>query len=438
MRILSAATVVLALLAFAACGSGDNAPPSGTPTSTAAPTPTPTPTAFHSPTPTPITSPYPTLTLTPAPTPTPFPTPVPGPALNVSSPTSVVFIRNPANGWTRQGELWIADLAGHTQRLTPEGVSGGFVGLVGDPFAGPAILYYITSASDDEAALYGRVLPDGEPQPLAHIRSWYSDRTVGALSPDGRYIAYTDRYGIELLDLQASEFRLIAAGGNKDQCDNPTLGGTIGACRGFVSVRWSPDGQRISAQEYYYEGGDSYIVDPFNIGTPIKAGNSGGADWAPASDAICSYGEYAEYSSLYVSRSPDWTKSSVLPGYVGQTTAPFHSVNGCEWMDEGTIATAILVDPGYPTPPYSYVASLDLSTGNLTTLTEDSQHEAAWSRDIFASPYDGLVFTQYWQPAPTDPNTEYPTQPEAIDVATGNHYSFLGAGDVIVAVTNPS
>lgn len=422
----------IATLALAATACGDGGP--GAPTATESLRPSPSPTATKARSPTPISSPYPTRLLTPAPTPTPYPTAVPGPPLNVDSETRVVFIRSPVNSYTRQGELWIAALNGNTQRLTPEGENGSFVGLWGDPFSGPATVYYIADASDESAIMYRRKLPDGNPERIAHIRPWSADRATGTLSRDGRYIAYTDRFGIELLDLQDHSFRLIAAGGDKEKCEGTTAGGSIGDCKGFVSVEWSPDGQLIAAREYFWEGGASFIVDPFDHSTPIEAGNCCGAAWSPGSDAICSFGEYGGYSGLYVSHAPDWKKKVFFQEYLTQLNPPYKNIIGCDWIDASTVAVAIMADPGYPAEPFSHVASFDLTTLAVTSLGDDSSHEQCCYRILISSPEDGLILTQYAQKAPVNPNVTHLTQTEALDVRTGARYSFLQGSDMIVAV----
>ncbi len=430
MRTLSAAIIALALSVVACGGDNNTATPSpslaASPTTSATPPPSATPTLE----PTQAPTPYPTLDLTAAPTPTPVPTPVPGPPLNLDSPTRIVYAAGSGAGYQPTwGELWIADLAGHTMRLTPEGAVANFVGLSGDPLSGPAVVYYVADATDDNATLYGRQLPDGQPQEVAHIRPWFSTNATGALSPDGRYIAYTDRYGIELLDLQTGQFQLIAAGGDRDKCFNPQPGDTLGVCSGFSNPAWSPEGSWLTATETFYESAAQVVIDPFSPGSLHAAGTYGGR-WSPEGSSVCTSSDQEGGGlGLHISGAPDWQVHAYLADYTDQAGGPAY-VGSCSWLDSHQLAIGLTAGNS---PSYTFAALFDTTTGSVTRLSDNPPAEQCCWRNVIAAPDDGIIFTQYFLPN-SNPNTTTPSQPEAIDVATGEKYSTLQQGDWIVAV----
>lgn len=424
MRWILASSVALAVIAFA-CGNDAD-----TPAASRTPSPRPAP-----------ASPLPTDTPTPtaSPAPTPIVTEAPGPPLNVSSLTRIIYTTHGSIDGATFGPLRVADLAGHTAPLTPDGVNASFVGLSGDPLTSDALVYYIADITDDSAIMYVRQLPDGEPQRIAHIRPWFSRLANGALSPDGRYIAYTDQYGIELLDLQTHEFRLItSSGGDKDKCKAQLPEpGSLGACTAFSSPRWSPDGKLLSVGKGYWEGGDHWMVDPFTPGsTPLPAGHCCGGQWSPTSDAICTWGDYGGYTPLFVNRAPDWTDEPH-----GQTSDDYQDpnrlqVNGCSWLDDKRVALAVIANESYPAPPSSWVEVIDLSTDARTRVGTTSLGEQCCGRPVFAIPGAGLVLTQYFiQNA--NSNISQSAQPIAIDTKTDTSYSVLQPGDIIVGVVTP-
>jgi hypothetical protein len=422
MRWLLATFAAIALIG-AACGDDDNAPPTGSPSPTPSVARTPTRTPARTPTDTPVPA-----TGTPAPTPTPSPAPTPAvtpsPPVNLEA-ARVIFTPRGESPYT--GKLWVADLAGHTQQLTT--VDAVFVGLTGDPFAGAATLYYTTDATDESAILYRRELPDGSPARTAFIRPWSENRATGALSPDGRYIAYTDRYGLELLDLQTYEFRLIATGGDRDACWSYT---NIGACKAFDSPKWSPDGKLISVSVGYWEGGEHFIVDPFTPGSrPILAGNSSGGHWSPSSQAICSYGEYGGPSALFISQAPDWIRKGYPQTEAGADTALW-SVDTCAWLDNDRVAMSVNSWAGPPPDrPSSYLGLFTLADGTVRKINYAPSSD--YSMYVVGAPTRDLILVQLYEYS----GTQLPHQPTAINVTTGEQYSLLHEGDWIIDVITP-
>ncbi len=444
MRTLSAAVIAIAI-SVVACG-GDNTPttsPTPGATATVSPSTTSTASTLKTATATPpsrLPSDTPTAPPSPTPSPTPVVTEVPGPSLDISSPSRIIYTSARSIDGSTSGPLRIADLAGHSAPLSPDDVSASFVGLIGDPLTVPATVYYIAGATDDSAIIYRRQLPDGTAERIAHISPWFSRTATGDLSPDGRYIAYTDQYGIEILDLQTQEFRLAAAsGGDKDKCNNPVPGqpGGLGACTAFNSPQWSPNGKLLSVAKGYYEGGDHWVFDPFTPGSsPIPAGHCCGGQWSPTSDAVCSWGDYGGYTPLFVTRGPSWIEETH-----GQTSDDYQDpdrlqVEGCSWLDDHRVAVVVIPNTSYPTPPSSWTEIIDLTTDARIQIGAKSLGEQCCGRTVYTVPDAGLVLAQYFI-SNANSNTSEPTKPAAIDVATGQAYSLLQPGDWIVTVVTP-
>ncbi len=112
------------------------------------------------------------------------------------------------------GELWLSDVAGaHAARLTPAGVQARFVGLIGDPTTGQGYAYCLSNISDESATIYRIHFPGGSPERVLTFTPWEGRFASAALSPDQSSIAYADRYGLQLLDLQSYHVVTLAQGG---------------------------------------------------------------------------------------------------------------------------------------------------------------------------------------------------------------------------------
>jgi hypothetical protein len=214
-------------------------------------------------------------------------------------------------------------------------------------------------------------------------------------------------------------------------------GGSIGACLAFSDPVWSPDGSRIEIHQTFYEGGKIAIVDPASPGVkPTDAGGCCGGEWSPDGDAICSWGGYDAATGLYISRAPDWDTATYTGDFaVLYPTSPTKGVDSCSWIDSDTLALGISSSGGYPDPNYSYATMVELSSDTATNIGPLPVGEECCNRQVYAVRDVGLVLSQYLQNSA--PNVNTPSQPEAIDVATGQTYSLLQAGDWIVAVVTP-
>jgi hypothetical protein len=409
MRKLVAVLVVS--LAFVACGGGSSMSTT-LPSSSAKTAATDVPTT---PTPTPI----------PPTTPSPAPTPVAPPPLGfVDSPARIVFQRSSKTTALDIGELWISDLGGtDVRRLTPEGVSARFVGLMGDPLSGVAYLYYVAAMTDESATIYRRRFPAGDPEEVLTFAPWYADRAYADLSPDGRSIAYSDRFGVQLLDLDTYHIQQLAKGGDKSACEG--LSGSIRDCRSYNALAWSPDGSYLAVREYFYEGGHLVVIAPGH--EPVEAGNCCGIAWSPDSQQVCSFGEYGGASDLFISAAPGWAKHSIFPP--GRAPDADPNVISCSWLDNTTLAMSI---GGFVT-----AAELITVDGLVSPLPELGRtDQACCSVQVFAEPTTRTVYTQYLLNAPYTTNAE-PSQPIAIDVDTGELHSVLQPGDWLINVVTP-
>lgn len=426
MRTLSAAVFAIAL-SVVACGGDDNAP-----------TQSPSPSATASAT----ASPLPTVSPTRAPSPTASPVPLPLLG-DVDSDARIVYVADPSasaeNGYARDiGELWLSDVAGaHVARLTPAGVQARFVGLIGDPTTGPGYAYYLSDISDDSVTINRIHFPVGSPEHVLTFTPWEGRFAGAALSPDQSSIAYTDRYGLQLLDLRTYHVTTLAHGGDHDACLNP-MPGSIGACLAFSDPIWSPDGSRIVVHQTFYEGGQITIVDPSSPGAkPTDAGGCCGGEWSPDGDAICSWGGYDAPTGLYISRAPDWKTETYTGDFaVLYPASPTKGVDSCSWLDSGRLALGIYLSGSYPDPSYSYTTIFDVSSSQATDIGPLPIGELCCWRQDFAVRDAGLILGQYILQT-ADPNVSVPSQPEAIDITTGQAYSTLEEGDWIVAVVTP-
>ena len=307
--------------------------------------------------------------------------------------------------------------------------------MTGDPLSGTGTVYYVAGISDDAAAIYRIRFPAGAPEHVLDFTPWDARFATASLSPDGRYVAYTDRYGLQRLDLQTYDELMLAKGGDHDGCLNPTPG-RIGGCLAFQQPVWSPNGSLITVDERFYEGGQIAVVDPSSPGAdPIKAGGSSGGNWSPDSSAVCSWGIYDGPTGLSVNTAPGFVTQTFLAEFNGTpTNESWFSVYECSWLGDHKVVVAIR-NYSSPTLGYSYAEIVDTADGSVAKLTNDTPGARCCDR-VFADPDDGLVFAQYAL-STASPSVSTPSQPEAIDVTTGQAYSTLVAGDWIVAVVTP-
>ena len=380
--------------------------------------------------------PVPRATVAPSPTGA-----APSPAPEVQPQPRLIFLRPQSEAdyvWHRLGVIHVSDdVAGsNVIQLTPADVRASFVGL--SERSGKAILYYFAAGETSNVfTLEARDLGTGktttlasmEPATLAAISPTMAFPPSGSLSPGGRYVAFTDRDGLGLLDLTTNGRQTIIPG-RREACES----GTASECWGFAAPTWSPDGRLLLVQVQGWEPPGVSVVDPFQ--QPALGGGprfNHGA-WSPAGDALCGWGAFDQPSGLCLSQAPEWRDDrSLVPENetrCDSVDVPGHGVAGCVWLDEHRIAfvtvTMEIKDIGGSRVAQtvgSGVSVYDLETAAVTDVADFG----AASPELFPVPGTGtLVF-----------NDRAGGQPGLLDTTDGTRTPILQAGDLVVAVTQP-
>ena len=400
MRAVLVSAALIVLLALA-CGGGEEAPSPLTSTPTAAPSPT-----------------------SAAPTSTP----------EVERQARLVFVRPEVDAyWEPAGVIHMSDIGGGSDmvQLTPADVRATFVGLTEQN--GATILYYLApDEARDVIDLEARDLATGETTTVASTeRAEGEPYQVGRLSPDGRYVAWSHREGIDLLDLTTGGRRRILTG-NHGACE----GGALGDCYAYWLSAWAPDGRLLLVRKTFWEGGVALVVDPFQdapreLGQAPVAGNLAPeiAVWSPTSDAWCGYGHYEAPSGLYLSEQPDWQPRNLLPEYESmEPNAPWRDVTECVWLDEHRIAfvTATTRVGGGAGQDSTTVSIYDLEAAAVTTVG-----------GLGSPMYPPQLFTVPGSSTDLVYNDREGGQPGLLKTVHGGRSPILQPGDVVVAVTQP-
>ena len=400
MRAVLAYAAPIVLLALA-CQGGEEAPAALTSTPTAAPSPT-----------------------SAAPSATP----------EVEREPRLVFLRPEVDAyWEPVGVIHMSDIAGgpNVVQLTPADVRATFVGLAERDEA--TILYYLApDETGDSFNLEARDLATGETATLASTERTEDEvYQVARLSPDGRYVAWGNREGIDLLDLTTDGRRRILTS-NRGACE----GGALGDCYAYWVRAWSPDGRLLLIRKTFWESGVALVVDPFQdvpqeIGQTLVGGDLAPftAAWAPTSDAWCGHGQYEAPSGLYLSERPDWQPRRLLPALeTPEPGASWRDVSDCVWLDEHRIAfsTSITGSEAGVSDNSTTVSIYDLETAAVTPLVEFAS--AMIPPELFTVPGSStdLIF-----------NDRESGQPGLLKTVHGGRSPILQPGDVVVAVTEP-
>jgi hypothetical protein len=373
-------------LALAACGGGG---PSASPTPSGSGTPV-------------VFTREPTGTRTPVLTPTPTPMPTPAPTVPPElQGYRVVFVRG-MKEYYLTGELWTAELDGSEPvRVSGEGKRATFAGVVRSASRGTD-MYYVPVDS--------------------------SEARYAAVSPDGREVAYIDVDSLWVFDVQSGEKRLLLQG-NQAACDGPGIDPR--ECHTYRAMSWSPDGLLIAVSKVYYEGGHMVVIDPAS-GASFDVGRmeteSTWAEWSPSGRALCTAGQFAAPSGLYIARPPDWRVLKFYGEYETDNPSPW-TVNGCAWADDAHVR--VLVSPTEGTGPPE-VALLDLNTGTASLLPVKVTPGVSYAFDMVAAPgADAYVVQSY----SGTPSRNQAGQPELVD---GSRVTpILQTGDWLVEVVAP-
>ena len=400
MKALLASVAFLGLLGIA-CQGGEEAPPTATSTPAAASS-----AVLATPSATPAAEPQPRL----------------------------IFLRPEVDAYGDVGVIFMSnDLAGSSAvQLTPADVRASFVGLA--QVNGTTNLYYLAPGETGNVfTLEARDLVTGETATLASIERADSEGyQVARLSPDGRYVAWSHREGIDLLDLTTDGRRRILTS-NRGACE----GGAVGQCHGYGAPSWSPDGRLLLVRKTFWEGGAAVVVDPFQEEPKeLRGAVLGGlsaeiAAWSPTSDAWCGHGHYDSPSGLYLSEKPDWQPRNLLPEYeTYKAGAPRRDVNDCVWLDEHRIAF-VTITTGLDAAESQYsttVSIYDLETAAATLLADlGVATSPVYAPQLFEVP--GTTTLAF--------NDRRSGQPGLLSTTDGARTSILQADDVVVAIAQP-
>ncbi len=376
--------------------------------------------------------------------------------------TKIVFVRSEGDeGPQSVGQLWVSNIDGsHERQLTLGGVDAMYVGLVADPESMTHVLYYTANALSREdrdqvrdqvsLELYNKKYDElpakdvrrarvdaevdrrggntdtlwrldfgtGERSSIASFEA-HPKGTRSAVSPDGGLAAISHAEGIDLIDLAAESQRRLLTNGRDCPPEEST-----DQCFGYRPALWSPDGRLLLVGKGFFEGGTLVVVDPFQDEAQDLVegqGPSGGA-WSPASDSLCSYGQYGNPpGGLYLSQAPNWQdRRDALAGN-DQFDSSTAFVQECIWLDGERIAFTSQDTFGGASGVFSY----NLTTDEVVQVysIEGECH------DIVAVPGTPSVVYQ--------PCFNPDVRPQMVNVEDGTRIPVLQAGDWVAAVVEP-
>jgi len=321
-----------------------------------------------------------------------------------------------------------SDLAGsNVVQLTPGDVRASFVGLAEGN--GTTVLYYIAAGEiRNVLTLEARDLGTGETTTLASIEpTEHGDLGVGSLSPDGRYVAWSNPDGVDLIDLSTGGERRILTS-NYGACGTRPPS----ECYGYADPVWSPDGRLLLVQETFWEASAAVVVDPFQeapqvAGQPLFGLWVSPVAWSPDSDAFCAHGDqFQGTDSLYVSQQPEWQARDMLES---PEPGSLRYMRDCAWLDQQRIAFVIQTQEVRDRAhEYASAVSIyDLETDAVTPLAELGVSSDAGRPNLFPVPGTSILVV----------NDSGAGQPGLLDTTDGTRTPILQAGDLVVAVTQP-
>lgn len=308
------------------------------------------------------------------------------------------------------------------RQITPPGVVATFAGIRVGKDSGVRSFYYV-SLDDGEGSLWVYDLSSGVNDVLIEG----GGITSAFVSPTHPVVAFTAGGNLNLLDLQTHEVTTLLAGGDREACANYE----IHECRSYYSVTWSPDGRLLAVTEGLWEGARVHLIDPLAPADELAIGGRmafGG--WSIQSDAVCTYGEYGAPSALSVNAAPGWAKQIFLAHYEDPVSNPESvSVEDCAWLASGEI---VILTSAYDKPNTSAILEFDVATENLRHVVGYDDSEFCCTRQIISIPRERRVITQLFEYSSGDSGEA--TQPELVELDTGESVYILQPGDWVVAV----
>jgi hypothetical protein len=372
----------------------------------------------------------PTVTATPVATPEFSAGPVP------SSGQRIVFLRPLTSAYPPVGSIWVAGLDGTgSQRLTPEDVRAVFAGQSGSD------LFYVSFDGELQRTLWRVRFEIGVPEPLTSFEARWRTEAFAAVDPGGTMAAYVDGDSLYLLDITSRSRRLLLQG-NGAACEPTDEASTIGQCHVYRSIYWSPDSRFLAVQKVYYEGArmvllpvDGQAPQPVELGRDEMDG-AFFVSWNAGAHSLCTYGQYAAPSGLYVFSAPNWESRAFLTEL--EVEAPpeegpaGRSISGCAWLLDWRLVV-LTTSTGFPVS--AEVAFIDLQTGETQPVATIGGLGRPWSHTLLPVPESDLVLVQYFEPEAG--RADVAGQPLIIDTSDGSIYRVLEPGDWVMAVLAP-
>ncbi len=375
----------------------------------------------------PVASPEATSTTTATATPTP----------EALTEPKIIFVRGLKETHPIEGVLWMSDLDGSDQeRLTRENEKAVFVGLLPDGKSGRLAAYYATLGGESGQTLWKLNLSTGV---RTEVLNYESNRFRGrgaSISPDGRYVAYLSDGGLAMLDTRIDQTRRLLTAGDGQACSS----GDLSECVSYNAPDWSPDGRLLLVIKGFYEGASATVIDPFSdpplelIETNLGDRLPTAATWSPSGRSICAWGQYAEYTSLYLASAPDWVYRSVIPEYEDQALNDRgRMLLDCEWLDESTV---VFVNVQQIPSELGELLTLDTTTEETSEIVVFEDEYRCCTGSLSVARVEGLAIAQFL--VLTEDRRDFRwNRPLLVRLDSGEVRPILGEGDYVVAVVQP-
>jgi hypothetical protein len=282
----------------------------------------------------------------------------------------------------RGTDLYAVTLDGEREiQLTHGSLGAGFAGVA--QIDGASWIYYTSMVerfpgpdnfSQDEAEfVVARRTLNGPLHELelfrfrGNLKNIEWSETNASVSPDGRYVAYSDRDGIKLFDSSMSSHRLLAAHG---VCTGPRTED----CYGLYDPTWSPTGDWIAIRMVFYEGGTTAFARPDEQqAVLIRSPDGRGGlfrQWYPEQTRLCASASGYGGGGFGVLDAPMQTFVDLSP--IVQNAGEPILVQHCDVNDSNELAVVTL--------------RADDEPATLTLIGSDGQTVASFNVD----PYVGL------------------------------------------------